>query len=198
MLNVRQDDAILIERFQKGDLSAMDTLIHKHERRAYQYAFRLARDEETASDVVAEAFVRLFRALPRFKGESAFTTWMYRILANCFFDLRRKEGLRPHQSLDTGHLTEEGEVMIQVLDRSDSPHEEAEQNERARTIGTAMQNLVPYQRSMIMMFHVEMLSYEEMATALKLPIGTIKSRMNRARTSLRALLQDERAMFMNA
>jgi RNA polymerase sigma-70 factor (ECF subfamily) len=195
MFTVRYDDAILIERFQKGDPSAMDLLIHKHEQRAYQFAYRLARDDDFAADLVAETFCRVFRALPRFKGDSAFTTWMFRILTNCFFDMRRKESLRTHLSLNTGLVAEEGEFEVQLPDFGDSPHDESERNERARVLLAAIQKLVPYQRAMITMYHTEMLSYGEIATALKLPIGTIKSRMSRARISLRALLNDDRAIF---
>ena len=195
MITVRQDDALLIDRFQKGDFRAMDSLIHKHQKRAYQFAYRLARDEDIASDVVAETFCRVFRALPTFKGESAFTTWMYRILTNCFFDMRKKEALRSHLSLDAHLTTEEGEMEVQIVDKGDSPHDESEMNERARTIGAAVQQLVPFQKAMIVMYHVDMLSYEEMAMALSLPVGTIKSRLNRARVSLRALLHNDKALF---
>src|SRR5438309_11753782 len=83
---IYQDDALLIQRFQSGEHSAFDALIQKHQARAYQYAYRLARDAEEASDVVAEAFVRVYKALCNFKGESAFTTWLYRILTNCYLD----------------------------------------------------------------------------------------------------------------
>jgi RNA polymerase sigma-70 factor (ECF subfamily) len=195
MINIRQDDSVLIARFQNGTVSAFDTLIHKHQARAYQYAFRLSRDSEQAGDVVAETFVRIYKALPNFKGESAFTTWMYRILTNCFLDMRKRELSRPHLSLDGNLQTEEGDLEVQIMDPSDSPLQESEQNERARTIGAAIQKLVPYQRAMIYMYHVEMLSYEEMAIALSLPIGTVKSRLNRSRLALRALLHDDRELL---
>jgi len=177
---------------------ALDTLIQKHQDRAYKFAYRLCRDEDVASDVVAETFVRIYRALPLFKGESAFTTWMYRILNNCFFDLRKKEMVRAHLSLDASIRTEEGDVEAQIVDTSPSPHQEAEQNERGRAIGAAVQKLVAAQKAMIMMYHVEMLSYEEIATSLKLPVGTVKSRMNRARHCLRALLHDDAALLAAA
>jgi RNA polymerase sigma-70 factor (ECF subfamily) len=195
MINIRQDDMVLITRFQTGNATAFDTLIHKHQKRAYQYAFRLSRDAEIAADVVAETFVRIYRALPNFKGESAFTTWMYRILTNCFLDLRKKESIRAHLSLDSHLSTEEGDVEVQIIDKSDSPYQESEQNERARILGAAVQQLVPYQKAMILMYHVEMLSYEEMAQSLDLPIGTVKSRLNRSRNCLRALLTDQREML---
>ena len=189
------DDALLIKRFQDGDHSAFDSLITKHQARAYQYAYRLARDSEEASDVVAEAFVRVYKALCNFKGESAFTTWLYRILTNCYLDMRKKEKSRPSTSLEAALQTEDGELERQIEDPHRTPHEEAERNERERTIGAAVKRLPEYQRAMIMMYHVEMLSYEEIAQTLSLPIGTVKSRLNRARLSLRDLLKTEDEMF---
>ncbi len=195
MINIRQDDMVLITRFQTGNTNAFDTLIHKHQKRAYQYAFRLSRDAEIAADVVAETFVRIYRALPNFKGESAFTTWMYRILTNCFLDMRKKESLRGHLSLDSHLTTEEGELEVQIVDKADSPYQESEQNERARILASAVQQLVPYQRAMILMYHVEMLSYEEMAQSLDLPIGTVKSRLNRSRNCLKTILTGQKEML---
>jgi RNA polymerase sigma-70 factor (ECF subfamily) len=189
------DDALLIQRFQDGDHSAFDALIQKHQARAYQYAYRLARDSEEASDVVAEAFVRVYKALCNFKGESAFTTWLYRILTNCYLDMRKKEKSRPATSLEAALHTEDGELERQIEDPSRTPHQEAERNERERTIDGAVQRLPEYQRAMIMMYHVEMLSYEEIAQSLQLPIGTVKSRLNRARLSLRELLRNEQELF---
>ena len=98
MLNIREDDVVMIERFQRGDRDALDCLIKKHQARAYQYAFRLTKDVNRASDVVAEAFIRIYKALDNFKGESAFTTWMYRILTNCYLDILKREASRPVSS----------------------------------------------------------------------------------------------------
>ena len=94
------DDLVLIERAQKADRDALDHLIRKYEKRAYQYAYRLTSNAEEASDVVGDAFVRIHSAMKNFKGNSAFTTWMYRILTNCFLDLRKRERSRPTQSLE--------------------------------------------------------------------------------------------------
>ena len=195
MKEIYQDDALLIERFQQGEHSAFDALIQKHQARAYQYAYRLARDAEEASDVVAEAFVRVYKALCNFKGESAFTTWLYRILTNCYLDMRKKEKSRPATSLEAALHTEDGELERQIEDPNRTPHQEAERNERERTIEGAVEKLPPYQKAMIMMYHVEMLSYEEIAQSLDLPIGTVKSRLNRARLSLRELLRTEQDLF---
>ena len=188
-------DAILIERFQNGDNNAMDMLISRHQARAYQYAYRLTRDRDIAADVVADAFVRVYRAAHTFKGHSAFTTWLYRILTNCFLDMRKKSSSRPTVSLDASLQTEDGMLERQLESDDKTPHEEAERAERGRAVSAAIENLPEYQRQMINMFHVEMLSYEEIADQMSLPIGTVKSRLNRARLGLRHQLEGDRELF---
>ncbi|HVL40208.1 MAG TPA: sigma-70 family RNA polymerase sigma factor [Fimbriimonadaceae bacterium] len=189
------DDRVLIERAQAGDRSAFNLLIKKHEKRAYQYAFRLTSNPEECSDVVAEAFVRVYSALHNFKGQSAFTTWFYRILTNCFLDIRKREKSRPATSLEAALQTPDGELERQIEDPSPSPHHDAEKSERERCIERAVAQLPEYQRAMIVMYHAEMMSYEEIAEALDLPIGTVKSRLNRARLSLREQLVKDEELF---
>lgn len=189
MTKVQADDEMLIERSRRGDCTAFDQLVSKHRQRAYQYAFRLTRDPEEAADVVAESFIRMFKALDNFKGDSAFTTWMYRIATNCFLDIRKKKRSKPAVSLEATVQTNDGEVTYQFEDHSASPHEEAERSEAMSAVQQAVEQLPDYQRAIIIMYHAEMQSYEEIAAALKLPIGTVKSRLNRARLSLRNLLE---------
>ncbi len=189
MTKVQADDGMLIERSKFGDRSAFDQLISKHRQRAYQYAFRLTRDPEEAADIVADAFIRMYKALENFKGDSAFTTWMYRIATNCFLDIRKKKKSRPAISLESTVQTSDGEVVFQFEDPTASPHEQAERTEAMGAVQDAIRLLPEYQRAIILMYHAEMQSYEEIADALKLPIGTVKSRLNRARLSLRNLLE---------
>lgn len=189
------DDSILIARAQKGDRDALNSLILKHERRAYQYAFRLTSNTEEASDVVADAFVRVYNALPNFKGNSAFTTWLYRILTNCYLDQKKKDRSRPSVSLEQTLQTESGEIERQIVDPGETPDEVTEKMARETTIQKAVASLPEYQQAMLIMYHVENLSYEEISEALDLPIGTVKSRLNRARLSLREVLQVNKELF---
>src|SRR5580704_16596263 len=189
------DDAMLIQRSQAGDRSAFDSLISKHSARAYQYAFRLTHSAEEAADVVGDAFVRVFNALPNFKGQSAFTTWMYRILTNCYLDIRKKEKNRTFTSLEAVLQTQDGEVERQIEDPSASPYDDAERTVRETSIEGAVSLLPEYPRAMIVMYHSESLTYEEIAAALDLPVGTVKSRLNRARISLRELLVRDEELF---
>lgn len=188
MTRVNADDEMLIERSRRGNRAAFDELISRHQQRAYQYAFRLTRDPEEAADVVAESFIRMYKALANFKGDSAFTTWMYRIATNCFLDIRKKKRSKPAISLEATVQTNDGEVTYQFEDESASPQEEAERNETMAAVQAAIDQLPDYQRAIITMYHAEMRSYEDIANTLHLPIGTVKSRLNRARLSLRHLL----------
>jgi len=189
------DDQMLITRAQTGDKSAFNALIRKHETRAYQYAFRLTRNPEEAADIVADGFVRVYNALHNFKGQSAFTTWLYRILTNCYLDVRKKEKNRTTTSLESVLQTSEGEVERQIEDPSASPYDDVERTVRERSIESAVGLLPEYQRAMIVMYHAETMTYEEIAAALDLPVGTVKSRLNRARVSLRELLVRDEELF---
>lgn len=189
------DDEVLIRKAQQGDRSAFDLLVSKHEKRAYQYAFRLTSNQDDASDIVADAFVRVYNALQNFKGNSAFTTWLFRILTNCYLDQRKKEKNKQHLSLEGTMQTETGEMERQIEDESDGPEEKLERNAREESIRNAIRQLPDYQQAMLVMYHVENLSYEEMAESLDLPLGTVKSRLNRARLSLRELLIKDEELF---
>jgi RNA polymerase sigma-70 factor (ECF subfamily) len=189
MSKVQADDGLLIDRSRSGDLTAFDQLVSKHRQRAYQYAFRLTRDPEEASDIVAESFIRMYKALDNFKGDSAFTTWMYRIATNCFLDIRKKKRSKPSISLEATVQTNDGEVAYQFEDTTASPHDQAERTEAMSAVQQAVELLPEYQKAIIVMYHAEMRSYEEIAETLRLPIGTVKSRLNRARLSLRTLLE---------
>jgi RNA polymerase sigma-70 factor (ECF subfamily) len=189
------EDDLLIKRAQEGDRSSLNTLIRKHEVRAYHYAFRLTRNPEEAADVVAEGFLRVYNALGNFKGQSAFTTWLYRILTNCFLDMRKREKSRPSVSLESTLQTPDGEVERQVEDPRPTPDRRLETSERERGVEDAVAMLPEYQRAMIVMYHAEDMSYEDIAAALDLPIGTVKSRLNRARLNLRELLVKDEELF---
>jgi RNA polymerase sigma-70 factor (ECF subfamily) len=190
-----QEDEYLIKRAQEGDQASFNALIRKHEVRAYHYAYRLTRNTEEAADIVAEGFLRVYNALNNFKGQSAFTTWLYRILTNCFLDIRKRERSRPTVSLEVNVQTAEGEVERQVEDHRPTPDLSLERDERERGVEHAVAMLPEYQRAMIIMYHAEDMSYEEIAAALDLPIGTVKSRLNRARLNLREILVKDEELF---
>jgi RNA polymerase sigma-70 factor (ECF subfamily) len=162
--------------------------MRRHQARAYQYALKLTKHADEARDVVSEGFIRVFRAIRQFRSNSAFTTWMYRILRNCFLDMRKRKSLRIVASLDAVKETDDGEVQIQVEDRRISPQEQAERSDHSWRVRKAVGQLTAIQRDMIILYHAEQMSYEEIAIALDLPVGTVKSRLNRARIALKDIL----------
>lgn len=188
------DDIVLIERAQKGDMQAFDSLVSRYETKAYQYAFRMTRNQDVAADIVSDAFVRVFNALKNFRGQSAFGTWLYRILTNCYLDRKKRDRDKATVSLDQPSGPS-GEMERQIEDDAPGPDDLAEQDARESTVQAALQKLPEYQQAMLVMFHVEMLSYEEIAAALDLPIGTVKSRLNRARVALREQLAPNEELF---
>lgn len=188
MAELTHSDVFLIERCQQGDYQAFDILMERHHARAYQYALKLTKHAEEARDVVSEGFIRVFRAIRQFRSNSAFTTWLYRILRNCFLDMRKRKSLRIVASLDAVKETDDGEVQLQVVDRNPTPHEQAEKSDHSWRVRMAIAQLTPIQRDMIILYHAEQMSYEEIAMALDLPVGTVKSRLNRARVALKDIL----------
>ena len=184
-------DIFLIERCQSGDLWAFDALMNRYESRAYQYALRLTKHTEEARDVVSEAFVRVFRAIKQFRSSSAFSTWLYRILRNCFLDMRKRKALKIVGSLDAVRELEEGEVQIQAIDPHMSPEETLLRSDHSRQVLSALGRLTSIQRRMILLYHLEQFTYDEISSMLDLPVGTVKSRLNRARIALKDVLRHQ-------
>jgi RNA polymerase sigma-70 factor (ECF subfamily) len=196
MQKTTAEDGATISRFQNGDKSAFNDLVTRHQQRAYQYASRLTNNPDEAADIVAETFLRAYRSLEGFKGESSFTTWLYRIETNCFLDLRKRANSRQAVSLDEEIQVNDGRLPVQIVDDAESAHEHVEKRERISAIEAAMKHLPDHQRSILVMYHAQAMSYEDIADTLRLPIGTVKSRLNRARLSLRALLRPCRNLFV--
>ena len=185
----------LIARCKKGDREAFNELIKLYESRVYNFAFRLCGKYDEANDVASETFIRLYNSLGNFRGDSSFITWLFRIATNVYLDERKRQRARPSQSLDEVMELEENSITKQLEDRGPQPHELAELSERSRILQQAISSLPDYQRMMIVMYHTEGQSYEQIAEALDMPIGTVKSRLNRARISLRDLLKSSQEHF---
>jgi RNA polymerase sigma-70 factor (ECF subfamily) len=185
----------LVARCKKGERGAFDDLMRRYEKKVYNFAFRLCGNYDEANDVASETFVRVFNALGNFRGDSSFITWLFRITTNVYLDEKKRQRARPHQSLEEIIELEETTVRRQIEDPSPTPSEQVEHHERVGMLQNAINSLPDYQRMMIVMYHTENRSYEEIADILDLPIGTVKSRLNRARLSLREKLEPLREHF---
>ena len=130
-----------------------------------------------------------------FRGNSSFVTWLYRVVTNIYLDSRKRKRIRQAQSLDDVIELEESTVQRQYDDDSPTPHELAEGRERTEALQRAIASLPEYQRLMIVMYHVDGMAYEEIAEAMDMPIGTVKSRLNRARLALRRILEPVREQY---
>jgi len=189
------DERSLIDRSRRGDVAAFDKLVRLYERSVYNTAYRLSGSYDDASDISQEAFVRAWNNLKSFRGESAFSTWLYRIVTNVFLDDRKRKRARPTRSLDEVMTLDENEVTRQFEDPAPSPQERVEGGERQQILARAIQTLPETQRVMVVLYHTQGLSYEEIADITRLPMGTVKSRLNRARLALRDRLAPVAELF---
>ena len=185
-----------IERSRSGDLKSFDQLVRRYERSVYNTAYRLSNSHDDASDIAQEAFVRAWNNLKSFRGDSAFSTWLYRIVTNVFLDDRKRKRARPHISLDQELELDESHVTRQYEDPNPGPVEMMEGEERRAILAKAIASLPEAQRVMVVMYHSQGLAYEEIAEITSLPMGTVKSRLNRARLALRDRLGPVAELFV--
>lgn len=191
----RAEDSILIERIKQGDLSAFDELIARYEKQVYSFAYRMAQNYDDANDIASEAFIKVFQAINKFRGESNFSTWVFRIVTNTYLDKKKRSKAHLNVAIDEYVELDESSVAKQFEDPAPDPLEMMEESERKDIILDAINQLPDYQRIIIDLFHLQGLSYEEIAEVVSLPIGTVKSRLNRARLVLRDILERNRELF---
>lgn len=173
------EEADLIARSVGGDLDAYDRLVGFYQDRVYQVAYRITGNREDAWDAAQETFLNAFRSLPRFRGTAAFSTWVYRIATNAALDLVRRRPPQPPVSLESV-----------TVGTGDDPAETATRSELQRRIHRAITSLPAEQRVVVVLRDVQGLSYEEIAVVLRIPPGTVRSRLSRGRESLRRQLAD--------
>ncbi|HEY7314635.1 MAG TPA: sigma-70 family RNA polymerase sigma factor [Gemmataceae bacterium] len=180
------DDQRLIAECLQGNTAAFGVLVRCYQERLYNSVYRLVDNAEDAQDVVQEAFLSAYQSLDGFKGDSLFFTWLYRIAVNTAISLKRKQ--RAMVRIDMGR---NGEPLIEPLDPSEEsrPGHALEQAEQGRRIREALARLSPEHRAVLVMKDMEGQKYETMAEILQVPIGTIRSRLHRARLELREVLE---------
>jgi len=191
----RASERALIQRCKNGDIGAFDELFERFEKRVFNCAYHISGNYHDASDIAQEAFIRVFNSIQTFRGDANFLTWIYRIVTNVYLDERKKSKAHRQTSLDDYIELDENSVSRQIEDDSPSPEEIVENKERAKTVQDAINSLPEYQRVIVTLYHVQNLSYDEIADILQLPIGTVKSRLNRARLALSELLGDRPELF---
>lgn len=177
-----------IQSFQAGDQQAFEELIRPHEKKVYNIALKLVKNEHDAYDLAQEALLKVYRALENFEYKSNFSTWLYRITYNTCLDFLRKEKKNWQVSLDD---EKEDGVKLEIEDKSPTPEIAFEAKMTRQMISEAMDELDEVQRAVVVLRDVEGLTYDEIASLTDLNIGTVKSRINRGRTKLKALLMEK-------
>lgn len=172
----RSIDQALVERVQQGDKQAFDVLVLKYQNKIIQLVYRYVHDPDEAMDVAQEAFIKAYKALPAFRGDARFSTWLYRIAYNLVMSYKRKNA--PDVDQDAVDRAQANESV-----------EEALQLGMARDLNSAMGELSDVQRQAVHLCMQRGFSHEEAASIMKLPLGTVKSHVNRARAKLQTLLQ---------
>jgi RNA polymerase sigma-70 factor (ECF subfamily) len=180
----READQALVERVQAGDKQAYGLLVAKYQRKLLRLVSRLVRDPAEAEDVTQEAFIKAYRALPGFRGESAFYTWLYRIGVNAAKNWLVANGRRAPTStgLDNEEAEDYGESDL--LQDVDTPERLLMSKQIGDTVNAAMEKLPEELRTAITLREVDGLSYEEIAQVMDCPIGTVRSRIFRAREAI--------------
>ncbi len=187
-MGVQNVDQELVERVQKGDKSAFDLLVRKYQHKIVKLISRYVRDPDESLDVAQETFIKAYRALANFRGESAFYTWIYRIAINTAKNHLVAQGRRPPDTdIDAEDAVQlEGESLLR---ENDSPEHMVLKDEIQQTIFQAIEDLPEDLRTAITLRELEGLSYEEIAQAMGCPIGTVRSRIFRAREAIDAKLK---------
>ncbi|MCB1227346.1 MAG: sigma-70 family RNA polymerase sigma factor [Verrucomicrobiales bacterium] len=187
------EDLDLVRRCQEGDTRAFDALVTKYRGRVYAMTYHLVHNETEAWDLAQEAFIKAWRALPRFKGDSAFFTWLYRITHNVAYDWLRKKKIQSREEFDDSRTDHQVAAGAETAPRqAPAPDKALRHAELGQRIRAAMDTLSEEHRQVILLREVEGLSYEEIAETAGCSIGTVMSRLFYARKNLQNLLQDER------
>ena len=182
-MSERDIDQKLVVRVQKGDQTAFDLLVRKYQHKVAKLVSRYVRDRREVEDVTQEAMIKAYRAIGGFRGESAFYTWLYRIAVNTAKNYLESQGRRPPGSdveIEGAELIESGEGLRDQA----TPERQMLTDEIATTVHRVLEHLPPDLRTAITLREIEGMSYEEIAEVMDCPIGTVRSRIFRAREAI--------------
>ena len=182
-MSARTSDQILVERVKQGDKKAFDLLVLKYQHKIVNLVMRYLLDPSEAMDVTQEAFIKAYRAIPRFRGDSAFYTWLYRIAINTAKNHLVSMGRRPLE-YDLDLQDPEQHVISNKLRDDDSPEAILMREELRETVEATIAGLPEELRTAITLREIDGLSYEEISQAMECPVGTVRSRIFRAREAI--------------
>ena len=181
-------DELLIRRAQHGDADAFEQLLLEHQKNVYNLCYRMAGNPDDAMDLSQETFLRAWRCLDQYQFASAFSTWLYRLCSNICIDFLRKR--RRQQTVPLTFEDADGEEQTYAVpDAQPLPEEQVELKLTRETLAAAMAQLLPEHRAVLQLRVVNEMSYEQIADVLDIQIGTVKSRLSRARNQLKKILE---------
>lgn len=181
-------DELLIRRAQRGDADAFEQLLLEHQKNVYNLCYRMAGNPDDAMDLSQETFLRAWRCLDQYQFASAFSTWLYRLCSNICIDFLRKR--RRQQTVPLTFEDADGEEQTYAVpDAQPLPEEQVELKLTHETLAAAMAQLLPEHRAVLQLRVVNEMSYEQIADVLDIQIGTVKSRLSRARNQLKKILE---------
>lgn len=188
------DDFTLVKRVQSGDQRAFEALVKRYQRRVYAVALGMLKDREEALDVSQEAFVKVYRYLVHFKGEASFYTWLYRLTTNICIDILRRRAAQKgeHIEFDETVQVDATEANIGTLGSQlgTNPQKSVLQKELAEKIQEALAQVPEKHRAILLLREIEGMSYEDLAAVLKVPKGTVMSRLFHARAKVQKILSE--------
>ncbi|MEY3465666.1 MAG: RNA polymerase sigma factor RpoE [Gammaproteobacteria bacterium] len=189
-MSVEETDLSLVQRAQRGDTGAFNALVVKYQHKVVKLVQRYVRNPAEAEDIAQEAFIKAYRALPRFRGDSAFYTWLYRIAINTAKNSLAARARSPLEfELDRPEGEESRELQARMKDTA-TPEALVLTEEIRSTVNAAMEKLPEDLRTAIVLRELEGLSYEEIAASMDCPVGTVRSRIFRAREAIDARLRE--------
>jgi RNA polymerase sigma-70 factor, ECF subfamily len=178
-----QDDTQLVQASQQGDQDAFAFLVQRHQRRLFTMSLRMLQDDDDASEITQEAFLAAWQGLPSFRGEASFATWLYRIAYQCCvrqLERRKRERAR--------HSVMQGEQVPEGMNKEKQAEDSRELRDRQAIVREQLEQLPPQYRMVLILRHLQDLTYEEMAEVLSMPVDTIKTHLFRARNLLKERL----------
>lgn len=187
-----EEDAALIRTFQAGNKTVFDELVLRHKDKLFNLCYRFLGDYQDANDSAQETFIKVYRSLKKFRFESTFSTWLYRIAVNTCKNKIKSSEYRHRKKmvwLDNPGKSEGATDSIEIRDKTQSPLVELEKKERLMLIQKAIDSLPPEQKTVVVLCDIEGLSYEEIVHITGFNLGTVKSKLSRARIDLRKKLR---------
>lgn len=190
------DESTLVEKIKKGDTEAFSKLASAYEKKALNFAYRMLRDSADAEDATQEAFLRVFDKIHTFHGNSSFSTWFYTILNNICLDMLRKKNRQAETVSISQNSNDDEYYELQIQDTAKGPYEQFQKKTAQQLLESALTQLSNEHRAVIVMRDINDFEYEEIAKILNISLGTVKSRISRARLALRKILEENKELFL--